>query len=48
MSLLPSLLDSKKLVIKIGSSLVVENNKFNSKRLESLIKDVSFLQKKKN
>ena len=47
MSLLPSLLDSKKLVIKIGSSLVVENNKFNSKRLESLIKDVSFLQKKK-
>ena len=38
----------KRLVFKIGSSLLIEKNKFNKEWLESLIQDLLFLRKKKN
>ena len=41
-----SILNTKRIVIKIGSSLLFSNNKFNSKWLDSLIEDVLFLRKK--
>ena len=36
----------KRLVVKIGSSLLIEKNKFNKEWLESLIQDLLFLRKK--
>ncbi len=42
-----SIEDSKRIVIKIGSSLLISDNKFNLKWLESFIDDVIFLRKKK-
>ena len=41
-----SILNSKRIVIKIGSSLLFSNNKFNSKWLNTFIEDVIFLRKK--
>ena len=41
-----SILNAKKIVIKIGSSLLFSNNKFNSKWLDKFIEDVIFLRKK--
>ena len=38
--------DSKRLVIKIGSSLLIHNNKFDIKWLESFVDDIIFLKKK--
>ena len=38
--------DSKRLVIKIGSSLLIHNNKFDTKWLESFVDDIIFLKKK--
>lgn len=35
------------ITIKIGSSLLIKNNKFNSRWLSSLISDIEFFQKKK-
>ncbi len=37
---------SKRIVVKIGSSLLIHNNKFNSKWLNSFIEDIIFLRKK--
>ena len=41
-----SILNAKRIVIKIGSSLLFSNNKFNSKWLDTFIEDVIFLRKK--
>ena len=41
-----SILNAKKIVIKIGSSLLFSNNKFNSKWLDTFLEDVIFLRKK--
>ena len=41
-----SILNSKRIVIKIGSSLLFSNNKFNSKWLDTFLEDVIFLRKK--
>ena len=41
-----SILNAKRIVIKIGSSLLFSNNKFNSKWLDTFIEDVMFLRKK--
>ena len=38
---------SKRIVIKIGSSLLISENKFNSKWLRSFIGDVIYLKEKK-
>ena len=43
-----SLEKSVRLVLKIGSSLLIKNNKFNKDWLETLIEDLIFLKKKKN
>ena len=40
-----SIFNEKRIVIKIGSSLLVSNNKFNSKWLEGFIEDLIFLKK---
>ena len=36
----------KKVVIKIGSSLLISNDKFNKKWFETFIEDILFLRKK--
>ena len=41
-----SILNAKRIVIKIGSSLLFSNNKFNSKWLDTFIEDVILLRKK--
>mgnify|MGYP001157070665 CR=1 FL=1 len=41
-----SILDAKRIVIKVGSSLLVSKNKFNSKWLETFIQDLIFLKNK--
>ena len=41
-----SILNAKRIVIKIGSSLLFSNNKFNSKWLDTFVEDVIFLRKK--
>ena len=41
-----SILNAKRIVIKVGSSLLFSNNKFNSKWLDTFIEDVMFLRKK--
>ena len=41
-----SILNAKRIVIKIGSSLLVSNNKFNSKWLETFVEDLIFLKNK--
>ena len=41
-----SILNAKRIIIKIGSSLLFSNNKFNSKWLDTFIEDVMFLRKK--
>ena len=41
----PSFLNSNKLVIKVGSSLLIKNNKFNTAWLISLIEDLKYLKK---
>ena len=41
-----SIYNAKRIVIKIGSSLLFSNNKFNSKWLDTFIEDVMFLRKK--
>ena len=43
----PSLISSKVLVIKIGSSLLIKKNSFNSKWLDNFSTAVDFLKKKK-
>lgn len=42
-----SLEKSVRLVLKIGSSLLIKNNKFNKDWLETLIEDLIFLRKQK-
>ena len=42
-----SLLSSKVLVIKIGSSLLIKKNSFNSNWLDNFSSEVNFLKKKK-
>ena len=42
-----SLEKSVRLVLKIGSSLLIKNNKFNKDWLETLIEDLIFFRKKK-
>ena len=41
-----SILNAKRIVIKIGSSLLFSNNKFNSKWLDTFIEDVIHLRQK--
>ena len=41
-----SILNAKRIVIKIGSSLLFSNNKFNSKWLDTFVEDVISLRKK--
>ena len=41
----PSLLNSNKLVIKVGSSLLIKNNKFNTEWLNFFIEDLKYLKK---
>ena len=41
-----SILDAKRIVIKVGSSLLVSKNKFNSKWLDTFVEDVISLKKK--
>ena len=48
MTLIPSITDSKRLVIKVGSSLLLKKNEFHFNWLDSLIDDLIFLRKKKN
>ncbi len=38
---------AKRIILKIGSSLLIENKKFNSKWLDSFIEDLIFLKKQK-
>ena len=38
--------NSKRIVVKIGSSLLIINNRFNSEWLKSFIDDIIFLRKK--
>ena len=40
------ILNANRIVIKIGSSLLVSNNKFNSKWLETFMEDIIFLKNK--
>jgi glutamate 5-kinase len=47
MKKIPSILKSKVLIIKIGSSLLIKNNKFDKLWLQSLVKEISFLRSKK-
>ena len=47
MTLIPSITDSKRLVIKVGSSLLLKKNEFHFNWLDSLIDDLIFLRKKK-
>ena len=48
MTSIPSINDSKRLVIKVGSSLLLKKNEFHFNWLDSLIDDIIFLRKKKN
>ena len=41
-----SILNAKRIVIKIGSSLLFSNNKFNSKWLDTFVEDVISSEKK--
>ena len=41
-----SILNAKRIVIKIGSSLLFSNHKFNSKWLDTFLEDIIFLRKK--
>ncbi len=43
----PFALESKVIIIKIGSALLIKNEKFNLKWLESLVLDICDLRKKK-
>ncbi len=47
MTSIPSINDSKRLVIKVGSSLLLKKNEFHFNWLDSLIDDIIFLRKKK-
>ena len=38
----------KRVVIKIGSSLLILKNKFNAKWFDTFVEDIVFLKKKKN
>ena len=42
----PSILKSKVLIIKIGSSLLIKSNKFDKTWLQGLVKEISFLRSK--
>ena len=46
MKKIPSILKSKVLIIKIGSSLLIKKNKFDKTWLQGLVKEISFLRSK--